>query len=918
MKRFISLLVVFAMLTGMCITVGATLPTVTEYTIDGPEDFYHVVNGPDGVYKSNGYARYQNGYDHVIPGKTAGDDVIESRIKVNEIKQRSVQVPDNAYRRAFDVTLDATKTTDTTYTDGEKIHLSTEIMIPTGSLYYWTPAGAPSIDAQVWGKATGEETATAKNIGVAFEGEAVYNKSRANDALVTFCTQDYKFTGNKVCLFGQQVYTDFTWEYDKWYTVDIVIVAGSKPQVAIYINGEALALSNRYGGKTFDGHKTTTDYIDIGFRSNDGSTSTFTQGSVHGVTGFRPLSGVTASPSDITQDVVTYIDNVSYKALAANEQPEIARPFGLDGVLDGGSYVRNTLTAVSPYIPKWIASDVATVDVTVNGAPLAPSEGGTFNLSTLDRGVKFITLTAKDAEDAVVATQEITVTLTDAPQVHTKGTVTFGDTAQTGYLPFVNTGEGFYAYSTRAGNMDASYGIVQADGGINGEGDYFAKMYKNESLENAKTGAIRLGYRTRFSSDNSNLDANRKYWNDGVARISYDMYIANDDRNSSSAMVSMGVTHSGKTSLAGHASANNWYIGDHTVYNQMFDGTAKTDRLSHPIGAWAHYEWVLNYHDNTVDLFVDGQPYRSSAMREYAQKGIEGFWITFNGGITKENYLGLDNLRYQYESIIPYISAVDFGAGNADGGKVLSTATTATVNFAGKGLNKASDLYQFVTLTKADGTEAGADINVNEDGTVTLSNMNLEPGDYKINLLSGVAYGHDPFAATYEGDTLISQEVLRTTDASAYYFTVVEELPEAEVVTPTNGIQTMKFFRSGIAEYEHGAYISGSVLANWDVISAEAIVNNTGNADETFKFILATYDNTTGALQHITIADCTVPANSTGRVVSTGPMQIKDTYNKNVTIKAFAVDGLGNLSPIAPAIDALSVVPADPEETPEA
>ena len=65
MKRFISFMVMAAMLSGMCITAGAALPAT-------PQNFGVVEDFEDGVLDSNYDAYVPNGTKAVIKGWTAG------------------------------------------------------------------------------------------------------------------------------------------------------------------------------------------------------------------------------------------------------------------------------------------------------------------------------------------------------------------------------------------------------------------------------------------------------------------------------------------------------------------------------------------------------------------------------------------------------------------------------------------------------------------------------------------------------------------------------------------------------------------------------------------------------------------------------------------------------------------------------
>ena len=171
-----------------------------------------------------------------------------------------------------------------------------------------------------------------------------------------------------------------------------------------------------------------------------------------------------------------------------------------------------------------------------------------------------------------------------------------------------------------------------------------------------------------------------------------------------------------------------------------------------------------------------------------------------------------------------------------------------------------------------------------------FNNVDLVAGKtYKIELAKGTAYDN--------------QKNCITTEPVSVYFTAVSELPAK--APATHGVQAVKFFRNrpnaGVE-----VYVPGSGFKGQDVISAEALVNNTTEEDMNFNMIIASY-SADGCLQDVSVGDCYVPADKEGRVVSTGAVQLQDAAGvafgeRNVTFKAFLIDDMDTLIPLCPAV----------------
>lgn len=598
MKRLISLLVALAMLTGMCITAGAQLPGTTSYF----EDFEDgALSAPFSTVNGYGVA-----YFGVLEG--VGDETEKYGDKVYKMSQAAEWT---AKYSGLELGVKM-ENTHNTYADGEKVHMTSQIMIPAGTKFYRDPAGSPSVMANVFV----DESGAAYELGVQNAGDATYNDGRQVNSVVTF--SDNK----KIMLFGSQIHTTTTWAYDTWYTVDVVLVMGSKPQAAIYVNGEPLRIDPKFNDDlTFDGVNTSTDYISVGYRVTDtaNNTSAFTEAPIKGVGNYYPVRA--AALHEAPEDTAVYVDNIGYKALAANQEADIYTPFALAGIKDGDVVDRADLATATVTIPKWDAADIAKVSITVDGAETALAEDAeapyVFDLSKLERGIRTLTLNGYNANDELVKTRDYSISVA-GNETHVRTDCDFEGTKATIY--------GTELFQERNG--------IECVEVADSDGVSYGRSLQISASANSPFGqAIPLYYR------NKTLEG----YDSGMAYMEYDMYIAND-------AVTNWQVSSNTTYIIGYNSDTKKFVGTNygylrSAYDYSFPAT---------FGKWQRWVWLFDYTTSKITLWIDGTPVINNAtMENPTQNLVREFEFVFNNASETENFVALDNFKVWRKNALP-------------------------------------------------------------------------------------------------------------------------------------------------------------------------------------------------------------------------------------------------------------------------
>ena len=201
LKKCISLAIVCTMLAGLF---------VPSYAADSAKTYAEYVMTDNVALDQSGftatgceYSNFRSG--NTIPAKT-GDTVYEISAGSNgNFKVGKTGITN-------------------TYTDGEKVHISTELMVASDSSFRYDQTGGPGLFVSVL---TDHDDASSKgNVGVSGVVDAPeYGVGK----IITFDNN------GRITLFGGTIYTNMNWSFDRWYKLDVVLVMGAKPKVAIYV-----------------------------------------------------------------------------------------------------------------------------------------------------------------------------------------------------------------------------------------------------------------------------------------------------------------------------------------------------------------------------------------------------------------------------------------------------------------------------------------------------------------------------------------------------------------------------------------------------------------------------------------------------------------------------------------------------------
>lgn len=364
---------------------------------------------------------------------------------------------------------------------------------------------------------------------------------------------------------------------------------------------------------------------------------------------------------------------------------------------------------------------------------------------------------------------------------------------------FVKQGEGF-KYNTNPTNAaihKEGFRIITAPGGPNGSDDYYAKLEKDDvTAGNTVNNNLSLAYRynsNRFGS----ADMEAKVWNDGIVHLSYDILLPAYNAEGVD-WAPTGSTNTWDTSFSMCIGAPSNKAFNMIRYNEWrnqftFEGMIPGRNALVPIavGKWVHFDWKLDYVNRTAEVKVDdyqvmndkaGSPYHGTPTLEMsdalANAGFEG--VAFNWFGSKGS-VGIDNLEIKYELVKPYIKSVDFGDGNVHGNKVLTSATTATVEIPGKvfSLDGSVNIASYVSLVDSNDIEVtGAAAEIASDGktvNLTIPDGALTAGEnYSIKFSGNIPIGREGHTqvGTDTGDYTIKTVNIDT----AYVFTAVNAL----------------------------------------------------------------------------------------------------------------------------------------------
>lgn len=635
LKRLLSLAMVCAMLAGLYVPVSAA-DAYALYAMDGDTrslgGFGHYVAG--AVY--NGFRE-----GDALPGKT-GETVYEVTTK--------------GARR--DALIRLQNMTDR-YTAGEKLHFSTEFMIPEGNTYYSN--SGPTFNASFFTKADSADTTTT-GLGVKNDGN---RETKATDRRNVI---SFNPSTKKIQVFGKSVYTDVKWEENNWYKVDVVVETGAKPKAAIYVDGQPLIVNADYGNgvtfhkndadATFDGIKTATDYVNVGGR--DDSLNYFDTG-IYGISGMS--FGIVGGSSD---DSITtmYMDNMSYKVLPANENPVIDSALKFKGLSDGATVDRNALKAVSVTLPEWIRGAVAKVSVSADGNDAAESTAApfTFDLSAINRGLHNFTISAYDANGNLLKSA-------------TRSLVVAGAEEQTMYYmdfnasPFYHSSELYQGstphYNNMGDNTDVRKTTFEDVTDANGVTKRAAKLY---SVNN--TSELRLGY----------VPADGKVLKTGIVKVNYDMYIDNDNITSLQLCRKKSYPFALWDAEAKKFKTYNFWTG---LKEEIYFDAA--------IGRWQNWEWTLDFEKGGMaSLKIDGKTaFENVAIQSWSNDshGYLGFVFAFLNSAEAENFIAVDDLKVtRYTGIEP----VSYDMYDINVGKAYSEYTWAQIHTELGGSKKAA------------------------------------------------------------------------------------------------------------------------------------------------------------------------------------------------------------------------------------
>ncbi|MBE7031215.1 MAG: hypothetical protein E7409_07305 [Ruminococcaceae bacterium] len=609
MKRLISLLVVITMLAGMCITAGAALPETTQYVFNGAGTDKGVLGTDNFVQnnKSGSPIRKVHGKVHGQPAKY-GDDVwyVSAPYEHNDIN----------------IALNGDSINTHGYVEGEKVHMTTEIMVPSTndpiSRYAQSQIGLNVVPLVKDGSDALVKSTNGVHVPVAGTSAGITDILALNTSTMRFD------------VFGN-VSTNEAWEYDKWYRLDIVMVMGQNPQAALYVNGSPLTVSSGTDA-TFDGQKTTTDYVNVGVWDAE---KNFVASPIWGVGEFYLQ---TVLNNNGYSNSKLYIDNMVYESLAATDEADIPTPLSLMGLADGAGVDRALLANATVSLPEWNAHLVKKVSLSIDGAEALVDDAAPFgfDLSTIIRGVRNIELKALDAEDNVLVSRNQTIV------VGGKEEVVFLD------CDFNMAWNVLLNHPIYNGPIYASANPHYANRNDMTETRHIDIEDVTDGAETpvTKTQAVKL-----FSSG---TDDNARFgWiNDtqkattGIVKVSYDYLVKNDDIT----QILIKPIHKNIPTLkyvASESGEGGYYTSDNDYrLNTKLNIPAAFDR-------WQRWDWTIDLSRGQISLDIDGEKAIDAAQfigaNDYADEG-KGFQISFKGKEDPTNFVAIDNAKITYET----------------------------------------------------------------------------------------------------------------------------------------------------------------------------------------------------------------------------------------------------------------------------
>ncbi len=371
------------------------------------------------------------------------------------------------------------------------------------------------------------------------------------------------------------------------------------------------------------------------------------------------------------------------------------------------------------------------------------------------------------------------VPLQGTNDIHGLSTVTFGgaDEAAAGWWGyFADLGEGFYWGSNPNNGGSEGLRAYIASGGKDGANDYYAKLEKDDSKGYSDGSAMQLGY--RYNQYATNL------WNDGVVYVEYDLRLPSYTEATwgSGWGIRFGMNMGGVNNALAMWGTD---IGDHYKSIFSFEGACTdTGYQAIKMGEWTHHKWVLDYTNHTMQLWQDGVAVLNNSgsavlSMNPAHDMYNGFsGLTFEWAGQKGD-VGVDNLKVTYKLAVPYIKSVDFGTDNEKGGKVLTTATTASLEIPGMVYSTdGKTMADYVSLVDSNGNVvAGSSAAMAADGkTVNVTFPALTSGEtYQLKFSKNTPYGREGHSM-HQNASADTWVVKSTQDDSIYTFIVVDTL----------------------------------------------------------------------------------------------------------------------------------------------
>lgn len=826
LKKCISLAIVCIMLAGFFVPAYAdSTVSYTQYVTD-------FENKSLGGFEQYFPGAYINGYidGSNLPGKT--DDTVYGVTTIGKEK--------NFVLRLTDLT--------TRYSLGEKLHFSTEFFVPETNVYY-DKNTALALSATFFTSSDASDT-TVCSLGVKNDGNKDTRKDDRN-RIIRFNPQT-----SRIELFGNSVYTNTKWEAGKWNKIDVVVVTGALPQAAIYVNGQPVFINVDFGNgvtyhkdnkdATFDGIKTSTEYVKVGYRDDD--LKYFDTG----IYGIQKLSLSMLGGKTDTDKNSIYYDNTFLKVLSATEQPEIDTALSFRGVGDGASLKMSELSALEVSVPAWFADATTKVAVYVDGAQPVYDESApfAFDLSALSAGLHNIEISAFDAKDNLLG--KVSRQLSVVPDEDVK--TVFSENFDSGDI--VDTPNSFLKQGSSPNNGGTAKRKISFEDVTDSDG-----TKKRAALLYAcgNQTAVKLSF---LPLTNGTGDAT-KVIKTGIVKVTYDMCLKDDKFSQLSFFRRDGYN------------LVNWDSGQKKfVTNNDWTGVKGDYSFEAEIDKWQQWEWTFDFEsDYTVTLKIDGATVLDKVPLQTFKETSADKHLFYNFGIsfksTDASSVAVDNFNVTCAVKDPYFTSADFGSGNSRGGYVKTSVTSATMTLAGRAIAPA-DVENALQVIDVEADSALVGITASSDyangvNTIIISGLNLEANKmYKIQLAKGMKYHTAGFV---------------TNKPIEYTFIAVDDIPADAIaddgVAGDITVADVRYTLNGTPVYKDNVvkrYTGGTIAAGKE-LRADVMVNNSSSVAQTFRVALATYED--NVLTGISVSnEYTVPAKAQSMVFTSGKIDI--------------------------------------------